>query len=158
MPVPIDPKLVSFHAIEKCQTFFTCKISWLVESIESDWGRQLLRGSGQVWNSNWPPQVGALQNRLAKSGEWGQLPPPPPWLDYNQPLSKHSSTLSWRAEHVDQWGQNESVEGNNLSKYPFRLHEPHLQHMDQLTWVLTKPVTFQVSWQWKRAPLKLTPY
>ena len=47
-PVPIDPKLVSFHTIQKCQTFFACRISWLVESIESDWGCQFLRGSGQA--------------------------------------------------------------------------------------------------------------
>ena len=47
-PVPTDPKLVSFHKIAKCQTFFICKTFWLVESIESDWGRQLLRGLGQV--------------------------------------------------------------------------------------------------------------
>ena len=63
-PVPTDPKLVSFHKIAKCQTFFTCKTFWLVESIESDWGRQLLRGSGQVWNSNWPSKGGALQYRF----------------------------------------------------------------------------------------------
>ena len=36
LPVPIETKLVSFHTMAKCQTFFTSKISWLVESTDPD--------------------------------------------------------------------------------------------------------------------------
>ena len=75
LPVPMDPKLVSFQT-EKRQTFITCKISWLVESIESDWGASFLGARGK-----YEIVIGHLKGALYKidllnQGSRGVLCPP----------------------------------------------------------------------------------
>ena len=141
-PVPIDPKLVSFHTIAKCQTFFTCKISWLVESIESDWGASFWGAWGK-----YEIVIGHLKGVLYKidQGSGGQLPPPPASHAYQTIINFFLNILAPCHGGPGMW-----ISGTRMHQWQATtVQNTHsgcmnlLQHMDQLMWVLTNLLLFR---------------
>ena len=130
-------QLISLPFKRRCKDL----AKWFTAFTETQFSGTVFLPFHMFVNLLWPPQGGVIGHLkgavcsidLLNQESGGSCPLPHigwswSWSDYNQFCSKHSSTLSWRAEHVNQWDRNASVAGNNCSKYPFRLHESLATH------------------------------